>query len=1721
MIDGQTNTPLAGLPVFLSETNTQLTDKQGQFRFANLEAGDYTIHIGQADQMMVQTPLQRAQIIELGQIRFFPETGATAIQGTVTNATTNEPLAGVAILVTGVDDAIFTDTQGAYRIGNLEPGDVMIQASLEGYLTQSQMGTVSAGMTLVASLALSPDTVTLEGVVTSGSLEGVVLAGATILIDGTPSTQTAADGSYRVEGLSSGEHRIRIEYEGYDSVDAFVTMPAQTTLIFSPQLYLTGSTPPIEDNASVTGIVVDKTTGLPIEGVSVTNGTETVTTDSTGQFHLINLPPVPTTLSLQTMGYLDKTMMLTLSAFTQLDLGEIVLTPEGYLMQVGAKGVVMDASTNQVLADVSIQARFGDTEQSLASAADGTFDFTGQVEEELLGQLSFTIEGYVPFTLDVLLFENEILSLGQVRLRPEEVIVLLPDLVVEQVDNTGLQTAPQTHAISGSVTAQIKNAGTTPTDSNIALLAFYDVDLNGVYDTDIDVSLGEAVIENALAVSASVTVDIAVVGELPFRDAPIQVWVDNAQTVVESDEGNNLKTACLACGNDIDAVPPPSDEQPEKYYGYNAKAYNGYLTLVGFTDETTFSLRPLPSGTVISGTINKLQRSVLYLSNIRHFVLETSAPLLAVLHSRCCYPYTNTGTFFYPTLSGKSFYGTSFIITVLGIPGRGNVNYGHVVVFAQEEAVVTVRNVAGDIIATSPRLAKGSTWRLDKLPYYNNRSYILRHGYVYTVNSTGKIAIANTERNGYSQIPPVPDSQIPTQSLDDVGRIFYFPLVTWTGSGIAVLNPSSESAVFSVTNLETGARVIAEQSVTPNDIHYTDFPGNSGLGYYKLRVLEGQIMVWAGGTECYHTAADLGDDYSTNFGWEGKRFVIHTQTYGAYLFAGEDNTRVVINNGEPQLLNTDDFLNLAPQTKVTITADKPVTVQTVGGAGCYFLNDYATSLRPALRETIRSMDLSASRLQVSDNGFGQPFTLQVRIGNGGTFASSPGILVTFYSGNPAENGVKLGTVKLEILAPGTYQDIQLEGVEIVDFDQDIYAVVDAENRMTECNETNNSVSIPITAISSAHISATTDAPEYGPFTSVVIDYTVQNQGALPLALTLPAASVTAEVFITDVNGDTVATFPPQTVDTLAAGENQAFELNWNTGTVLTGDYKVHARLKNALGELVDEADSPFTIIKGEGPVLSLRTATDKPSYHTTDVVLINHLVQNLSLNTLVEDALLTLTITGPDGEIVHTANQALQQLSPNQAQELMMPFMLNQAALGDYTVVVTVTDPGHTELARQQTAFQVDNELNRAVTGKVLAHWALGNTGQRQACVETVTNFGTEFETGLAMEHLVMNLETLDIIDTYGTTLDLAPGSSQHFDFTVETLSLPPASYACVLQVQLDEQWQVLDFDTFTLTDTVGSECSTVYALHDEQVNDSQLFTYHLDDGALHPLGPLYLDYDLEGLDIDPYTHKLYASSGQGASRLYQVDGHTGALRPIGDIGFHDVESLSFHPDGSLWGWAKEGLVRINVDTGLGSLEYANNTNIEGLAWDNLGTALYGSAHKNNQRSTLFVYQNQTLTEACDNLPGGVESLEMGPDNQLVFGRHEPTSLSFHLYDAENCQMVTNAQINTHYHDIEAIAWPSANCTAQQRALRAFFLALSDEDVFIGADRMIRFSNDGQTHQGLLSEQVTQGLVPENGQLHLVAIFDANEDGIDDFLITYPDGLQQVLYYLGLTEPEN
>ncbi|TMH35651.1 MAG: hypothetical protein E6H59_13720, partial [Betaproteobacteria bacterium] len=126
--------------------------------------------------------------------------------------------------------------------------------------------------------------------------------------------------------------------------------------------------------------------------------------------------------------------------------------------------------------------------------------------------------------------------------------------------------------MSGSLKATIANQGTSPTTAGFKARAFYDANRNGVYDAGVDVLLGEGQAGGTLAVNTAVQVSIPLAGALPFRDAPIQVWADSDQSVVEINELNNISAA--AC----QVTPAPAT--------VNIAPTNGIATADVFIDQS-------------------------------------------------------------------------------------------------------------------------------------------------------------------------------------------------------------------------------------------------------------------------------------------------------------------------------------------------------------------------------------------------------------------------------------------------------------------------------------------------------------------------------------------------------------------------------------------------------------------------------------------------------------------------------------------------------------------------------------------------------------------------------------------------------------------------------------------------------------------------------------------------------------------------------------------------------------------------------------------------------------------------------------------------------------------------------------------------------------------------------------------------------------------------------
>ena len=91
------------------------------------------------------------------------------IQGTVTDAATQRPLAGVQISVQGTGIGLITNDQGRYLLLNVPAGQHVVRATTIGYGSAQQTATVVADETATVDFALSETAVALDEIVVTGT----------------------------------------------------------------------------------------------------------------------------------------------------------------------------------------------------------------------------------------------------------------------------------------------------------------------------------------------------------------------------------------------------------------------------------------------------------------------------------------------------------------------------------------------------------------------------------------------------------------------------------------------------------------------------------------------------------------------------------------------------------------------------------------------------------------------------------------------------------------------------------------------------------------------------------------------------------------------------------------------------------------------------------------------------------------------------------------------------------------------------------------------------------------------------------------------------------------------------------------------------------------------------------------------------------------------------------------------------------------------------------------------------------------------------------------------------------------------------------------------------------------------------------------------------------------------------------------------------------------
>ncbi|MHB8605887.1 MAG: carboxypeptidase regulatory-like domain-containing protein [Thermoplasmatota archaeon] len=213
------------------------------------------------------------------------------VKGIVTDAATGAPIEGALVVGTSegpttndvTRDSATTDSNGEYVL-HLGAGDASIQASMDGYSSESRVESIDGptviGFTLAAEPGHAP---VLQGTVHDATT-GKPVEGATVKISrGTyaagsatmrpccccpyppPSASTLTDenGHYQLDA-NAGDITVEIVKDNYLTTIEHVTLKAGETRTLDVRLR-----PVPKEDAVLRGIVIDRATGDPISGAQV------------------------------------------------------------------------------------------------------------------------------------------------------------------------------------------------------------------------------------------------------------------------------------------------------------------------------------------------------------------------------------------------------------------------------------------------------------------------------------------------------------------------------------------------------------------------------------------------------------------------------------------------------------------------------------------------------------------------------------------------------------------------------------------------------------------------------------------------------------------------------------------------------------------------------------------------------------------------------------------------------------------------------------------------------------------------------------------------------------------------------------------------------------------------------------------------------------------------------------------------------------------------------------------------------------------------------------------------------------------------------------------------------------------------------------------------------------------------------------------------------------
>ncbi|WP_238946300.1 carboxypeptidase regulatory-like domain-containing protein [Vandammella animalimorsus] len=553
--DKTSGLPIPGASVNINDAPQGSTDANGTARFFQYIVGRNSISVrknGYESYIASIHITNSSQDIDLTFFLNQSTNSITKLVGIVTDQATQAPIKGAKITIEGVTGAVTeTNAQGEYELTSPPEiyGNQRITIEYPEYQTLTYSLMISRGFLNRHHIQLNRKINTSQ----PSSLEVQVfdaqnnqpIANSEISLSGsnTATKHTNSDGEARINNLNVGDTSIQISANGYTSSVASVRVQMGNTYHLPVPLH------PVAAGIGprLSGQVIDAASRQPLAGVQITLSGPTsasVTSDLQGHYTFDGLSPGVWQLDIRHANHVDYTQTLDIQGDTQLN---IALQTSYSLPAVWSlHGTVIDDSDGAPIPAKIITRDFDenypiDIEKHLQAKDDGSFSIDSLQGTHL--QIFVESPGYENTLLKIpALYPAH--SIGYIRLRrlfanPN------PELVVSEL-NSNLLSDPETFIANGTLQAQIRNSGGSAS-GDFTAIAFIDVDGNAQWDPSTDTLLSEQDVTSLLPQETHPLSFALSNVALPFRDAPVAIWLDKDHRVLERNKANNFRLSTSSC----------------------------------------------------------------------------------------------------------------------------------------------------------------------------------------------------------------------------------------------------------------------------------------------------------------------------------------------------------------------------------------------------------------------------------------------------------------------------------------------------------------------------------------------------------------------------------------------------------------------------------------------------------------------------------------------------------------------------------------------------------------------------------------------------------------------------------------------------------------------------------------------------------------------------------------------------------------------------------------------------------------------------------------------------------------------------------------------------------------------------------------------------------------------------------------------------------------------